>query len=272
MKYKITVSYVPPEHAADLDIEAETREEAIEKAKAFMDSDTAEQEEFWQRLMDSQVYELQGEFRFKVDSEVLTEDAKGVCKVKEISIDELRSIRGKEGLILQGCGGDLSEWDEGITNLFYEEDILPEDERFQEIYSFKYNDQTNVLFIIDDVNMDMGKLAMWRLGTHANFGGTWLSDYMTNKFGIDVDSSLPEESSSKPKCPIIGANGNIFNVLGIASKTLRENGMADAAQEMFDRASSSTSYDQALGIIMEYVEPVSESEMTEDEDPEMSMS
>ena len=36
----------------------------------------------------------------------------------------------------------------------------------------------------------------------------------------------------KPLCPIIGANGNIFNILGMASKTLRRNGMADEAQEM----------------------------------------
>ena len=30
--------------------------------------------------------------------------------IKEITIDELRRMKGKEGLILQGCGGDLQEW------------------------------------------------------------------------------------------------------------------------------------------------------------------
>ena len=65
----------------------------------------------------------------------------------------------------------------------------------------------------------------------------------------------------KPMCPIIGANGNIFNILGIASRTLRNNDMADEAQEMYSRATSSGSYEEALAIIMEYVEPCSEEEM-----------
>ena len=29
----------------------------------------------------------------------------------------------------------------------------------------------------------------------------------------------------KPDCPLIGQNGNIFNLAGIASRTLKENGM-----------------------------------------------
>ena len=65
----------------------------------------------------------------------------------------------------------------------------------------------------------------------------------------------------KPMCPIIGANGNIFNILGIASRTLRNNDMADEAQEMYSRATSSGSYEEALAIIMEYVEPCSEEEV-----------
>lgn len=65
----------------------------------------------------------------------------------------------------------------------------------------------------------------------------------------------------KPMCPIIGANGNIFNILGIASRTLRNNDMADEAQEMYSRVTSSGSYEEALAIIMEYVEPCSEEEM-----------
>lgn len=28
--------------------------------------------------------------------------------------------------------------------------------------------------------------------------------------------------NKRPKCPIIGTNGNIFNIMGIASRTLRK--------------------------------------------------
>ena len=54
----------------------------------------------------------------------------------------------------------------------------------------------------------------------------------------------------------IGADGNIFNIMGIASKTLKENGMPEAAKEMRSRVMESGSYENALAIITEYVEPV----------------
>ena len=67
-------------------------------------------------------------------------------------------------------------------------------------------------------------------------------------------SSAPEQR--KPECPIIGADGNIFNIMGIAARTLKSNGMADTAKEMSSRVMASDSYNSALDIMMEYVEPV----------------
>lgn len=58
----------------------------------------------------------------------------------------------------------------------------------------------------------------------------------------------------KPKCKLIGENGNIFNLMGIASRTLKEAGMEKEAKEMFDKVTSSGSYLEALAIISEYVE------------------
>ena len=76
--------------------------------------------------------------------------------------------------------------------------------------------------------------------------------------------------SKKPKCPLIGQDGNIFNLMGIASKTLKRNGMYDEAKEMCSRITSSGSYDEALSIIDEYVEITSvDEEKTEDFEMEM---
>ena len=78
--------------------------------------------------------------------------------------------------------------------------------------------------------------------------------------------------SKKPKCPLIGQDGNIFNLMGIASKTLKRNGMYDEAKEMCSRITSSGSYYEALNVIGEYVEITStDDEQTEDEDMEMEM-
>lgn len=57
----------------------------------------------------------------------------------------------------------------------------------------------------------------------------------------------------KPDCELIGQDGNIFNLMGIASRTLRRNGMAEEATEMCTRITKSGSYDAALCIIGEYV-------------------
>lgn len=77
--------------------------------------------------------------------------------------------------------------------------------------------------------------------------------------------------NEKPKCPLIGADGNIFNLLGMASRTLRENGLKEQAKEMQSRVTASGSYSEALNILGEYVEICSAEEMSEEPDEGMSM-
>lgn len=169
--------------------------------------------------------------------------------IKEIDIKELRKMDGKEGLILQGCGGELSEWVEGINAQLTNVGILLEGSRFENCYTFKNGESTCLLFPFEDQKMDMGKFAMWRLVMHGTFGGTWLSDFVENRLG----GFLEKTESIKPDCPLIGADGNIFNLIGIASKTLNRHGMSEQAKEMTERIHKSGSYHEALNIIGEYV-------------------
>lgn len=60
----------------------------------------------------------------------------------------------------------------------------------------------------------------------------------------------------KPECKLIGEDGNVFNLLGLASRTLKEHGMAEEAAEMRGRVFASGSYDEALCVIADYVEVV----------------
>lgn len=98
----------------------------------------------------------------------------------ELTTDQLRSMSGQEGLILQGCGGDLQEWLDGINDLFTEEGILLDGTRFKDAAVFRHDGLTNLLFSFDDVKVNGGRLAAWRVNTHEVFGGTWLSDYVPN--------------------------------------------------------------------------------------------
>lgn len=190
--------------------------------------------------------------------------------VKKIRAEELRRMNGQEGLILQGCGGELQDWVDGINDMLIKSDILFDGTKFkaENCLAFENEGLTNLLFpFSEDVKLNMGKLAMWRLQTHSNFGGKWLSDYVDNRLG----GFIPEKASEqkKPDCKLIGEDGNIFNLMGIASKILRQNGMAEEAVEMRDRIRASGSYDEALCIIGEYVNITGGDDLDECEDESM---
>lgn len=61
------------------------------------------------------------------------------------------------------------------------------------------------------------------------------------------------ENRLKPDCELIGKDGNIFNLLSLASVTLKKNEMIKEADEMKDRVFACGSYDEALMIIGDYV-------------------
>ena len=73
-----------------------------------------------------------------------------------------------------------------------------------------------------------------------------------------------ENKRVKPDCPLIGTNGNIFHLVGIVAKTLKRNGVSAEASEMTEKVFNSGSYDEALGIIGEYVNVTSVDDPNED--------
>ena len=75
--------------------------------------------------------------------------------------------------------------------------------------------------------------------------------------GIAIDYNLAvRQENPRPLCPLLGQDGNIFHLMGIAARVLRQNGMAAEAKEMQTRIMGGAchSYEEALGIISEYVE------------------
>ena len=78
-----------------------------------------------------------------------------------------------------------------------------------------------------------------------------------------------ENKCVKPDCPLIGENGNIYNLVGIASRTLKRNGLSDEASEMREKVFGSGSYEEALGMIGEYVNITSVDDPGEDMDMRM---
>lgn len=172
--------------------------------------------------------------------------------IRQITADDLRTMNNQEGLILQGCGGDLREWLDGINGQLAEAGILLDGNKFEMVSVFQHDGQMNLLFPFEGVKLDMGKLAMWRIQTHEQFGGTWLSDYVPNRLGGFIQAE--QRPPRKPKMELMGHDGNIFSIMGRASFLLQMAGMNAENKEMVDRITSCKDYDKALNIISEYVD------------------
>ena len=114
-------------------------------------------------------------------------------EIRNVSLHDLRKMNDCEGLVIQGCGGDLQEWVNGINEMLTERGILQNESRFEKAYTFNNEKLTCLLLPFDGVQLDVGKLAMWRLETRDVFGGTWLSDYVPNTLG----GFIPEQVENK---------------------------------------------------------------------------
>ena len=63
-------------------------------------------------------------------------------------------------------------------------------------------------------------------------------------------------SNNKPKCKLIGEDGNVFNLIGIVNRTLKADGQPDNAKEFTEKAFQCHSYDEVLSLITDYAEVI----------------
>lgn len=74
---------------------------------------------------------------------------------------------------------------------------------------------------------------------------------------VDLKEGLQRwegEKKEKPFCKLIGEDGNVFNLLGIVSKTLKRAGLKEEAKEVADKVWECKSYDESLQLFMKYVD------------------
>jgi hypothetical protein len=73
------------------------------------------------------------------------------------------------------------------------------------------------------------------------------------QFMADSNPEKDRQQMQKPNAPIIGADGNIFNLIESASHALYDAGMQEKADVMYQRVIVSGSYEEAICIIGEFV-------------------
>ena len=78
-----------------------------------------------------------------------------------------------------------------------------------------------------------------------------MREYILQIMEIECPESLPPP---KPVAPLLGAEGNVYNLLCITRRTLRNAGQQEQAEEMWQRALESRDNFKAISIMGEYVE------------------
>ena len=66
----------------------------------------------------------------------------------------------------------------------------------------------------------------------------------------------------KVDAKIIGADSNVFNLLGICQRALKSNGYEVEARELYERVITCKNFDMALSIMQEYVNPIAINEVS----------
>lgn len=61
-------------------------------------------------------------------------------------------------------------------------------------------------------------------------------------------------ANAKPKCKLIGADGNVFALAGLVTQALKKAGQGDKVKEFQQKLFQCESYDAALVLMMEYVD------------------
>lgn len=86
--------------------------------------------------------------------------------------------------------------------------------------------------------------------------GDWLDRHIeTGEIEIvEFDTYEVSQLDYKPTAILLGQDGNIFNLMAIASLALTREGKEEKAKTMRQEITESKSYNEALSIIMKYVE------------------
>ena len=70
----------------------------------------------------------------------------------------------------------------------------------------------------------------------------------------DVQIKATVAAARKPKVKLTGTNGNVFALAGLVTKALRRNGQSELAHEFTGKLMACGSYDEALCLMINYVE------------------
>ncbi len=111
----------------------------------------------------------------------------------QITTDELRNIKGQNGLAFMDCAMNPYELLVTLNQAFVHGGILLNESRLERVLTLQHDGKVDVIIPFDSANLEPTKLVMWQMLTFQDCHGVFLSDYICNTLdAVQEDVPTPE--------------------------------------------------------------------------------
>jgi len=120
--------------------------------------------------------------------------------VEQITVDDLRGMGARGGLVFQGCPIEPHELASLLNQAFTHAGILRDGSEFKTVMTFRHNGADNVLFPFENVDLERIKLVAWQVMTYGACRGLFLSDFIHYELdGAELPDILAQRASKREK-------------------------------------------------------------------------
>ena len=123
-------------------------------------------------------------------------------RIAQIQTEDLKRLRGKNGIAFLDCDIPPLELINMINEAFTYGGILLDNSEFKEVLSFQHDGKVDLLLPFDHVKLDSARIVIWQMISYSGCHGAFFSDYIRNTLseseaGLNHSSDTEQEQKSE---------------------------------------------------------------------------
>ena len=123
-------------------------------------------------------------------------------RIAQIQTEDLKKLRGKNGIAFLDCDIPPLELINMINEAFTYGGILLDNSEFKEVLSFQHDGKVHLLLPCDHVKLDFARIVIWQMISYSGCHGVFFSDYIHNTLSeseTGLNHSSDTEQAQKPE-------------------------------------------------------------------------